>query len=359
MAHHDARSILIVDDDTASLALMDQLARQQPRAETRLFTNPFDLLAVLGTLDYDVAIFSLSLPGLDGIALTRQVKSQARLAAKPVVIVTPGSTPLLNEEALAAGAAEFLRRPIEPAEFTARLATLTRLAEAERNLARERQWNWTDPAREGGVLRLSEDEIVSVLARAAGYKDRETPMHITRMACYCAILAHHLGLADDSCADIRLAAPLHDIGKAGLREDVLRKRGLLDPAERQHMEAHTRIGHEILSTARSGVLRLAAEIALTHHERWDGSGYPHGLKGQQIPLSGRIAAVADVFDALTSERSYKGAWTLNNAFNYLQEHAGQHFDPACVAAFQLGRDEVAAVLAMMPDPGSGAAADAA
>ena len=135
----------------------------------------------------------------------------------------------------------------------------------------------------------------------------------------------------------------------GLKDEVLQKRGFLTREERRHMMEHTRIGHAILSSSSSPVLALAAEIALNHHERWDGAGYPNGLKGVDIPLPGRIAAVADVFDALTSVRSYKGAWTINNAMNYLQEHACEQFDPACVAAFQNAREEVAAVLASMAD----------
>ena len=220
-------------------------------------------------------------------------------------------------------------------------------------------WAWAAGQQRTACQRISDDEIVGVMARAAGYKDRETPMHTTRIACYSAILAHYLGLPDDACSDLRLAATMHDIGKVGLREEVLQKRGFLTEEDRRHMAEHTRIGHAILSGARSDVLRLAAEIALTHHERWDGSGYPQGLKGEQIPLSGRIAAVADVFDALTSVRNYKDAWTLNNAFHYLQERAGEHFDPACVAAFQSGREEVAAVMRVMPDEGFDSEADAA
>ena len=218
----------------------------------------------------------------------------------------------------------------------------------------ERDRFWTAPRDGLSSPRISEEEIVGTLARAACYKDQETPLHSTRMACYCAILAHHLGLSAEACSDIRLAATLHDIGKVGLRDDVLQNRGVLTEEERRHMTEHTRIGHAILSGARSRVMRLAAVIALSHHEKWDGTGYPEGAKGQDIPLAGRIAAVADVFDALTSVRSYKSAWTLSNAFHYLHQQAGSQFDPACVAAFALGADEIAAVMTMLPDHAEGA-----
>jgi len=158
---------------------------------------------------------------------------------------------------------------------------------------------------------------------------------------------------------IQLAAPLHDIGKVGLGEALLHKTGFLTPEERAAMEEHTRIGHAMLSGARSQLFRMAADIALTHHERWNGSGYPQALRGEQIPLAGRIAAVADVFDALTSVRPYKTAWTLGNAFNYLHDQAGEQFDPSCIAAFESGREDVTAVMLAMPDPDDDDAVDAA
>jgi putative two-component system response regulator len=208
-------------------------------------------------------------------------------------------------------------------------------------------------------FRSVEEELVSAIARAAGHKDRETPLHATRMACYCAIIAQQLGLSESACAEIRLAAPLHDVGKVRLRDDVLQNRGFLSEEQRRHMAEHTLIGHAILSGGRSRILKLAAEIALTHHERWDGGGYPRGLKGEEIPLPGRIAAVADVFDALTSLRPYKRAWSMNHAFTYLAENAGTQFDARCVAAFKEAREEVEAVMSLMPDLPPEADADAA
>lgn len=209
---------------------------------------------------------------------------------------------------------------------------------------------WDEPAAAPPEVTAREEEYLGALVRVAGYRDRETPLHSQRVARYCAILAHNLGLPEDFCRDIRHAAPLHDIGKAGLSDGLLHKTGPLTPEERREMEEHTRIGHAMLQGARSRVFRMAADIALTHHERWDGSGYPQRLRGEQIPLSGRITAVVDVFDALTSVRSYKTAWSLSNAFNYLHENAGEQFDPACVAAFASGREEIAEVMRAMPDP---------
>ena len=352
-------SILIADGNRTNLALMDILLRKLPNCSTQIYADPMMLLDALNRISFDIAIFDFQLPAINGIELTRSVRAHSRHAAKPIVIVTGDPDPAIRGKALEAGAVEVLLKPIEPVEFKTRIAKLARLAEGQRLLPGQPEALAFAPPSDNTASRAAEEELVSAFARAAGYKDRETPLHATRMACYCAILAHHLGLSEEACAEIRLAAPLHDIGKVGLRDDVLKNRGLLSEEQRRHMGEHTRIGHAILSGGRSGVLRLAAEIALTHHERWDGSGYPQGLKGEEIPLAGRIAAVADVFDALTSVRSYKCAWSINNAFAYLAEHAGELFDPRCVAAFQAARDEVAAVMSLMPDPMADEDADAA
>ncbi|MFN4142988.1 HD domain-containing phosphohydrolase [Aestuariivirga sp.] len=348
-------NVLIVDDNRTNLALMDMLVRKLPNCTTQLYADPLAFAHTLATADFDIAIFDYVMPNLDGIELTRMVRSQPRLADRPVVMVTVDHDSEIKRAALEAGVVEFIAKPIEPVEFKTRIRNLARLSDAQQTLSSHQEVVRAEVARITAELRAREEEIVSTLARAAGYKDRETVLHTVRMARYCAILAHQLGLAEEACQEIRLAAPMHDIGKAGVRDEVLQKRGFLTDEERAHMAEHTRIGHRILSASRSGALQLAAEIALTHHERWDGSGYPQGLKGEQIPLSGRIAAVADVFDALTSVRPYKTAWTLNNAFNYLHEQAGLQFDPACVSAFERGRDEIAAIMSMMPD----AEADAA
>lgn len=354
-------SIVIVDDNRTSLALMDMLVRKLPNCATQLFADPQAFLDRLSSIDFDVAVFDGQMTAMSGIELARSVRVHGRLAARPVVMVTADQDPATREAALKAGASDVLYRPIDPVEFKTRLSVLARPADTARPARSESGWGSIAWAGEADALRSFEEDLVSAFARAAGYKDRETPLHATRMACYCAIIAHHMGLSEEACAELRLAAPLHDIGKVGLSDDVLQNRGFLSEEQRRHMAEHTLIGHAILSGGRSKVLKLAAEIALTHHERWDGAGYPRGLKGEEIPLAGRIAAVADVFDALTSLRPYKRAWSMNHAFTYLYENAGEQFDPGCIAAFQIAREEVEAVMALMPDlhPEPDADADAA
>jgi putative two-component system response regulator len=344
----DKTTILIVDDNRTSLALMDMLARKLPDCTTLLCSETARLAVALDSMDFDAAIIDHKPPARDAIELTRRIRASTRHADKPVVIVTSGIDVGLRQAALDAGVTDILQKPFKPVEFRTRLKRIARPPQG------------LQPTQGDGRFQSGlEEELIGAFTRAAGYRDRELPLHPARMALYCSILAQHLGLSDRDCAELRLAAPLHDIGKVGLSDEVLQNRGILSPQQRKSMAEHTLIGHAILSTGRSSVMRLAAEIALTHHERWDGSGYPHGLKGERIPLSGRIAAVADVFDALTSIRPYKSAWTVTNAFDYLAENAGTQFDPRCVGAFQDAREEIVAVMTLMPDVTPAADADAA
>jgi len=350
-------SVLIVDDNRTSLALLDMLLRKLPSCATQLQTSPAALIADIPRLDYDLAIIAWRPPHLDGIELARRLKADPRLRDRPVLLAADEPDAALRARALEAGVGEVLAKPIDPVELRTRIRSLSR-PEGTAAFATGGDTAWEGAAAAASGLTASEEEYLVMLARVAGCRDRETPLHGKRVARYCAILAHNLGLADEFCHDIRHAAPLHDIGKAALDGQLLRKTGFLSPEERSAMEEHTRLGHQLLRGARSRVLRMAADIALGHHERWDGAGYPQRLRGEQIPLAARIAAVADVFDALTSLSSYKTAWSLANAFNYLHENAGEQFDPACVAAFTSSRDEIAEILRSMPDPDD-SAADAA
>ena len=340
-------SVLIVDDNRTNLALMDMLVRKLPDCVTQLQTDPQMLLAGLGRLDFDVAVLAARMAPLDGIALAERLKADPRFKDKPIVLTADDPDSEMRSRATMAGIEEVLAKPINPVEFRARIQSFAQ--------PRPMPSPWDEPYAARSEVSGQEEEYLATLVKVAGYRDRESPLHSQRVARYCAILAHNLGLPEEFCRDIRHAAPLHDIGKAGLSDALLRKSGFLSPEERREMEEHTRIGHAMLKGSRSRVFRMAAEIALTHHERWDGSGYPQRLRAEQIPLSGRIAAVADVFDALTSLRAYKTAWSIANAFTYLHDNAGEQFDPACVAAFENGREEIAAVMRAMPDPDDGTA----
>ena len=246
-----------------------------------------------------------------------------------------------------AGCDDFLSKPIETPELLARVKSLLMVKayhDHMKNYEKELETEVANKTKEIQLalnkLRLAHIETIFRLSRAAEYKDADTGAHIKRMSHYAAIIAEKLGLEKQSINKILYAAPMHDIGKIGIPDHVLLKPGKLDPDEWDIMKQHTVIGAEILADSESDFIQLAGIIALTHHEKWDGSGYPKGLKGNNIPLVGRICAIADVFDALTTKRPYKEAFLLENSFTIIKEERGKHFDLEVVDAFFAVQDEI-------------------
>ncbi|MDP2803028.1 MAG: HD domain-containing protein, partial [Phreatobacter sp.] len=227
---------------------------------------------------------------------------------------------------------DFILKPIDPAEFKARVRNLMHLADAQTKLRDQAAWLSLEVEKALAMARGREAEIVARLARAAELRDPETGEHLERMSRYSEKIARAMGLDDEFCQRLRIAAPMHDIGKIGVPDSILLKPGPLTPDERSEMEKHAQQGGEILERSSSELIRLAGEIAISHHERYDGSGYPFRLSGEAIPISGRITALADVFDALTSVRPYKAAWPTEQARAYILAERGRHFDPRCVDA---------------------------
>jgi putative two-component system response regulator len=341
--------VLIVEDNRTNLMLMEMLVRKIPGCRAITYDEPSKVVNDLATIDFDIAIVDYLMPGMNGIELIQHLRSVDRFVDKPVVMVTADDDASVRMQAIEAGVIEFLTKPIEPVEFRARIHNLARLCDVQKKLAGHAEWLRLEVERATQELRRREEEIINRLALAAGYKDGDTAAHTMRMSRYSELLARELGLSEDRCRDIRLASPMHDIGKVGIPDQVLLKQGALEAEERTRMQEHANLGAAILADSQCDLLRLGAEIALAHHERWDGTGYPAGLAGAAIPLSGRMAAVADVFDALTTARPYKEAWSTDRAFAYLQEQAGKQFDPACVDAFVGAREKVLEVMAAFPD----------
>ena len=259
-------------------------------------------------------------------------------------MVTANYDVQVRHDALEIGVNDFLNKPYDKTEFKARSKNMLDLRQYQKNLE-EKVRKATE------VIRLREQETVFCLARAAEYRDPETGAHIDRMAQYSRLIARNLGLTEELQDLLLLAAPMHDIGKVATPDAILLKPGKLTEDEFFIMKQHAEIGYKVLNTGSSNspllgvsaLLKEAAEIAYTHHEKYDGSGYPRGLKGADIPLFGRIVAVADVFDALTSERPYKKAWSIEQSSQLLRDGTGSHFDPACVSAFFTNFDEILAI----------------
>ena len=282
---------------------------------------------------FDLVLVDCRMPALDGIAFIRCMRTIPHYAQVPMVMITDDVSDAVRLAALEAGATDFLDRSMQGVELTVRLRNVIRLAKAVRRLAE--QADWLDGAVEAALrhMREREEEIIFRLALAVEYRDNDTGDHTWRVARYSQIVAEGLGLPPEVCRNLYLAAPLHDVGKVGIPDGVLLKPGRLDSDEFDLIKTHPAIGKRILGGSASELIRLAAEIAGSHHERWDGSGYPEGLAGGAIPLAARIVAVADVFDALTTTRPYKDAMSFEAALACIRAESGRHFDPACVAAF--------------------------
>jgi len=316
--------VVIVDDVQLNVSLLKALVAKLPDAEPVCFTDPQHALDWCLANDPDLLIIDFMMPGLSGTELTQRFRK--RYPDTPVLMVTANHELELRYDALNKGVTDFLNKPINSTELLARAKNMLALNRSHKHLAEEVR-------KATAQIIAQERETIFCLAKAAEYRDPETGAHILRMAHYSGLIARELGLSEADQSLILQAAPMHDIGKVGTPDMILLKPGRLTPPEFEVMKEHATIGYEILNANSAPLLKVAALIAHTHHEKFDGSGYPRGLHGDDIALFGRIVAVADVFDALTSERPYKKAWGLEDASKLLRDSAGSHFDPACVQAF--------------------------
>ncbi len=341
--------IVIVDDNAVNLMLMAALARSATGAEPLRFEDPRSGLAWCCEHGADLIVVDFMMPHMDGHQFIEAVRATPLLADVPVVMVTAAGQSTVRRRALEIGATDFLTKPVDSTEIKLRLRNLLQLRQAQ-NLLHDRAAHLAEEVRTATeAIVLRERDLIVRLSRAAEFRDPETGGHIQRMAHYAASIARHLGEPESYAQALLTAAPMHDVGKLGTPDHILLKAGRLDELEQAEMRRHPEIGGRILADTQSPLLRLACEIAETHHEKFDGSGYPRGLKGEQIPLGGRIVAVADVFDALNSTRPYKKAWPAAQARAYIEEQSGRHFDPTCVAAFVKGWDDVLTIRSQFPD----------
>ncbi|HRM00595.1 MAG TPA: two-component system response regulator [Acidovorax sp.] len=304
--------LLLVDDEPTNL----QVLRHVLQADYRLLfaTDGARALQVAREQRPDLVLLDIMMPHMDGYAVCRALKADAATASIPVIFITALNDSQDETAGFDVGGVDYLTKPVSPPVVRARVRTHLSLVRMDE-------------------LRETRLQIVQRLGRAAEYKDNETGMHVIRMSHFAQLLALAAGHSPAWAEDLLNAAPMHDVGKIGIPDAVLRKPGPLDADEWATMRRHPEIGAEIIGEHPSGVLQLAREIALAHHEKWDGSGYPRGLAGEAIPLSARIVAIADVFDALTTRRPYKEPWPVQDALDHIAAQAGKHFDPALVALF--------------------------
>jgi putative two-component system response regulator len=336
--------ILLVDDNKTNLTILTKLVEKLEGCIPLPFISPEDALSEMPELDFDIGIVDFQMPVYTGVDFLIETMRFDKYKDKPFVFVTVDTDLATRMAALNAGAIDFLTKPINPLEFTARIRNLVALADARNKLADKAEWLRMEVDKAVGELRAREEEIIYRLTLAAGYKDPETGRHTMRVGLYSEAIAKAYGLSPDVAADIRLAAPMHDIGKVGIADEILLKQGKLTEQEFAEMQRHTLVGGQILGQSRSSLLQLAAEIASSHHERWDGQGYPLRLQGASIPLPGRIVAIADNFDALTTARPYKEPWTADQAAEHILRRSGSQFDPDCVAAFKAALPELLRIM---------------
>ncbi len=319
--------LLVVDDTPENIELLAGVLKDEYRIKAaRSGAKAIEIATTVPRPD--LILLDIMMPEMDGYEVCQRLKAKSETRHIPIIFVTAKISAQDEIRGLNLGAADYLTKPITP--DIARRRIKTHLALYQQNQA---LYQLTKQQTE--EINQGKRELLQVLGKAAEYKDNETGMHVIRVGEYGHILATALGLPVEEADIIREAAPMHDIGKIGIPDHILLKNGKLDDEEWAEMQKHVEYGVDILSTSMSGsrMVDAARLIAGSHHEKWDGSGYPNGLRGNDIPIEGRIIALADVFDALTSERPYKRAWQLEDAVNFIRQQSGKHFDPAIVAAF--------------------------
>lgn len=349
--------VMIADDNELNVRVAQAHLRGAGYTRFLTVTEPVDILPTVYRDEPDILLLDLMMPQISGLEILAALRCDPRFAHWPVLILTAATDGELKRAALEQGATDFLNKPISPEELVPRVRNAL-VAKYYRDHLEEQV------AQRTAHLRLAQREVVHCLARAAEYRDNDTGQHVLRVRAYVEIIARNLGLDPEIVQLIADAAILHDVGKIGIPDSILLKPDRLSEEEFTVIQRHCDFGHSIcsrvpleiddggehcqsgnlfLDTYSSPLLRTAATIAATHHEKWDGSGYPRGLKGTDIPLEGRITAVADVFDALGSRRPYKEPFSIGRCVSILQQEKGRHFDPALVDVFLDNLDEAIAV----------------
>ncbi len=330
--------IVAIDDDEVILMLIEEVCKKVGYPVIT-FSDSEEAIEYIKHNEIDILVVDYLMPKYDGIEVIKIVR-ELDPTIICVMITAFGESHDIKVKALEAGATEFLAKPFDPVEFKVRIKNLANIKKAQKILKDFNEKLIEEVRKATRTIRERERETLIVLGKAAEYKDTETGVHIIRVAHYSRLLAEKIGLNRKKQEIIFYSSPLHDIGKIGIPDAILLKPGKLTSEEWEVMKKHTFIGYEMLKNSNNPYLQAGATIALYHHEKWNGTGYPYGLKEEEIPLYGRIVAIADVFDALTSERPYKKAWSFEDAMELIKKEKGKHFDPQLAEIFLTNKKEV-------------------
>ena len=345
--------ILVVDDEASIVALLEEMLTIAGYTQIRTTTDARRAIVMYQEWRPDLVLLDIHMPDLDGFEVMDTLRDLEQ-DYLPLLVLTADATWDVQQRALEGGAKDFLRKPFEPIETLARIRNIIEVRLLHQALRRQNSLLETQVRLRTQELHETRLEIVRRLGRAVEYRDNETGLHVIRMSHYAASLGRVIGMSPSECDILLNSCPMHDIGKIGIPDRILLKPTPLDSDEWVIMQSHTTIGAELLAGHSSDLMRTAYQTALTHHEKWDGSGYPRGLQGEAIPLVGRITAICDVFDALTSERPYKSAWPVDDAVAEIHKRRGTHFDPELVDRFDLILPEILDIHRRYAEPQSAA-----
>jgi len=343
-------SILLVDDEAANIKLLERLLQSFGYSNIVSTQDPRRVLNLFEQHHCDLLLLDLNMPYLNGYEVMAQLKSVAGDDMPTVLMLTAQHAQEYKIQALENGAIDYVTKPFDSNELLSRLNNLLKVHMAQKLVRNKNDLLEQMVQERTKELHDTRLQVVRRLGRAAEYRDNETGLHIIRMSKVSALLGKAAGMNEYNCDLLLNAAPMHDIGKIGIADHILLKPGKFDPIEWEIMQTHSQIGADILSDDDSDLMKMSHQIALTHHEKWNGKGYPNGLIGEDIPLVGRICALADVFDALTSVRPYKKAWSVEDSVNLIKEERGEHFDPQLVDYFLKLLPEIIAIKEKYAEP---------
>lgn len=325
--------VLIVDDQKLHGLFLEKILKDEGYKSIEILTDPNKVVEKVEDFRPDLIILELLMPQVDGFQIIEKLAEYRKRNYLPLLTLSSDKSSHTRLRALQFGATDFISKPYEDIEIIFRISNMIEMRLIHLEMEKQNMILEAKVKQRTRELNETHLDIIRRLARAAEFRDNDTGMHIVRMSKYCAAFAKALGLSDEECELLLHATPLHDVGKIGIPDRILLKPGPLTNDEYEIMKTHTTIGAQLLTGSNSPVMQMAQEIALTHHEKWDGTGYPQGFKGKEIPLIGHICAVCDVFDALTSMRPYKKAWPVEVAINEIVKLKGAHFNPHLINRF--------------------------